>query len=148
MQAFRTKIGNYELQGYEYGDSKQPVLVCLHGMTGDSKSFLGLIDFLKHDFRLIFIDGPGHGESDPFDREEDYSFSSLAKLIHQIVEEKTPEPYYILGHSWGADIALQIARRFPEKIEGLILLDGGYVFPEHARGDDRRESADRLGRLH
>lgn len=40
----------------------------------------------------------------------------------------------MLGHSWGADLALHFAKIYPNEIIGIILIDGGYVFPEHVDG--------------
>lgn len=44
MKEFKEIVDSYTFHGYEVGDSSLPTLVCLHGMTGDSKSFLALAD--------------------------------------------------------------------------------------------------------
>ncbi|BCB05120.1 alpha/beta fold hydrolase [Bacillus sp. KH172YL63] len=46
----------------------------------------------------------------------------------------TSEAVYVLGHSWGADLSLHIGATFPDRIKGLTLIDGGYVFPEMVVG--------------
>jgi pimeloyl-ACP methyl ester carboxylesterase len=134
LKEFKKTIDNHTFCGYECGDSSLPSLVCLHGMTGDSKTFLGLIEYLKEEFHLILLDSPGHGETEPLKDEDDYRFSSLVKLMNKVVQQLTDTPFYILGHSWGADLALHFAKVFPEKVKGVILIDGGYVFPEHING--------------
>ncbi|WLD92864.1 alpha/beta fold hydrolase [Alkalihalobacillus sp. AL-G] len=131
MKEFRKIVDNYTFHGYESGDGNLPSIVCLHGMTGDSKSFLGLNEYLKNNFHLIFLDLPGHGETSSLKLEEDYKFSSLVKRIYSVIQKVTNEPFYILGHSWGADLSLNFAVTYPDKIKGVILIDGGYVFPEH-----------------
>ena len=115
-------------------DKSLPVLVCLHGMTGDSRSFWELKNHLMEDFDLILLDLPGHGDTDPLPSEEDYHFTSLSKRIFELIQTRTHENFYIMGHSWGADLALHIAKEFPDRIEGLVLIDGGYVFPEMVEG--------------
>ena len=130
MKEFTKIVDHHTFHGYEFGDRSFPSLICLHGMTGDSKSFTELVDYLLDDFHLILLDSPGHGETDPLQKDEDYSFSSLAKRLYNVIETIVDESFYILGHSWGADLALHMAKLVPTKVKGVILLDGGYVFPE------------------
>jgi len=134
LKEFKITVDNYTFHGYELGDDSRPLLVCLHGMTGDSKSFSGLNEYLVNDFHLILLDNPGHGETDPLKLEKDYKFSSLVKRINQVIQKISNKPFYMLGHSWGADLALNFTKIYPNKIRGLILIDGGYVFPEHVDG--------------
>ncbi|MFJ7730894.1 alpha/beta fold hydrolase [Lysinibacillus sp. NPDC097231] len=134
MKEFKITVDNYTFHGYELGDDSRPLLVCLHGMTGDSKSFSGLNKYLVNDFHLILLDNPGHGETDSLKLEKDYTFSSLVKRINQVIQKISNKPFYMLGHSWGADLALNFTKIYPNKIIGLILIDGGYVFPEHVDG--------------
>lgn len=134
MKKFQIAVDGNTFHGCEIGDNSLPSLVCLHGMTGDLNSFSGLIEYLINDFHLILIDNPGHGETESLKLEEDYMFSSLAKSIYQVIQMITTDPFYMLGHSWGADICLNAAKIFPAKVSGVILLDGGYAFPEHVDG--------------
>jgi pimeloyl-ACP methyl ester carboxylesterase len=134
VKEFNVSVDNYTFHGFELGDNGSPSLVCFHGMTGDSNSFLGLIEYLKEDFHLILLDLPGHGETDALKSEEDYRFSSLVKRIYQVIQKLINRSFYILGHSWGADLALNCAKIYRDKIKGLILIDGGYAFPEEING--------------
>ncbi|AIF45303.1 alpha/beta fold hydrolase [Virgibacillus sp. SK37] len=134
MKGFKETVDDYTFRGYEFGDNSLPSLVCLHGLTVDSKSFFGLIEYLIDDFHLILLDNPGHGETQLLNLEQDYRFSSLAKRIYKVLQKITNELFYILGHSWGADLALNFTKIFPNKIKGVILVDGGYVFPEQVDG--------------
>ncbi|MFD2923164.1 alpha/beta fold hydrolase [Halobacillus naozhouensis] len=134
MKEFNVMVDNHSFKAYEFGDNRLPSLVCLHGMTGDSNSFLELREYLFEDFHIIILDLPGHGETNPLKLERDYRFTSLAKRIYRVIHTLVNSTFYILGHSWGADLALHTAKEFPDKIEGLVLIDGGYVFPEMAEG--------------
>ncbi|REB05486.1 alpha/beta hydrolase [Sporosarcina sp. BI001-red] len=134
MKKFQIAVDGTTFHGCEYGDNSLPSLVCLHGMTGDLNSFYGLIEYLKNDFHLILIDNAGHGETESLKLEEDYMFSSLAKSMYQVIQKITNKPFYMLGHSWGADLCLSVAKIFPTQVKGVILLDGGYAFPEHVDG--------------
>ncbi|WP_456279119.1 alpha/beta fold hydrolase [Bacillus sp. AK128] len=134
MNEFKITKNNHTYHGYEFGDKKNPTLICLHGMTGDAKSFLGIIEFLSKDFHFILLDNPGHGETEPLINEEDYWFSSLANRMDEVITPIVNKPFYILGHSWGADLALNYTKVFPQRVKGVILIDGGYNFPENVEG--------------
>ncbi|MGF9977854.1 alpha/beta fold hydrolase [Viridibacillus arvi] len=134
LKEFKITVDNHVFHGYEFGENSLPSLVCLHGMTGDLKSFSGLIEYLINDFHLILLDNPGHGETSPLELEDDYRFSALVNRIYRVIQKITNKPFYILGHSLGSDLALNFAKIHPNKIIGLILIDGGYVFPEHVDG--------------
>ncbi|MBW3111731.1 alpha/beta hydrolase [Bacillus sp. MCCB 382] len=137
MRELIVTVGGHSFTTYEIGDKHLPTLVCLHGMTGDSKSFIELTGYLRNDFHLILLDLPGHGETKPLPHEEDYLFTTLAKRIMGVIRRAASKPVYVLGHSWGGDLSLHMAKLFPEQIEGLILIDGGYVFPEMVEGYTR-----------
>jgi len=85
LKDFEKTVDDYTFHGYEIGDSSLPTIVCLHGLTADSKSFFGLIEYLKNDFHLILLDNPGHGESQSLNLEQDYMFSSIAKRIYRVI---------------------------------------------------------------
>ncbi|MDN7243904.1 alpha/beta fold hydrolase [Planococcus shenhongbingii] len=117
---------------YEYGDAKNPSVVCLHGLAGNGLySFEELVFLLEGKFHLIVLDSPGHGKTSPFSEEDNYLFSNLATWIHQMIEKIVSGPFYIMGHSWGGDAALHFTRFYPEKVLGLVLLDGGFTFPQN-----------------
>lgn len=117
---------------YEYGDAKNQSVVCLHGLAGNGLySFEELVFLLEGKFHLIVLDSPGHGKTSPFSEEDNYLFSNLATWIHQVIKKIVSGPFYIMGHSWGADAALHFTRFYPEKVLGLVLLDGGFTFPHN-----------------
>lgn len=117
---------------YEYGDAKNPSIVCLHGLAGNGLySFEELSFLLEKNFHLIVVDSPGHGKTSPLPKKNDYLFSNLATWLHQVIEKIISEPFYMMGHSWGADMALHYTRFYPQKVLGLIMLDGGFTFPQN-----------------
>lgn len=117
---------------YEVGDRRNSLIVCLHGLAGNALyAFDQLSTLLEKDFHLILVDLPGHGLTSPLSMENDYLFSSLAQWLQNLIRQINDKPFYILGHSWGADIALHYSKFFPKSILGVILLDGGYTFPDN-----------------
>ena len=132
MENHLLKIDEMEVNYYEWGSLDKPTIVLLHGLAGSALySFFELTQHLENQFHLIIIDQPGHGKSTPFTNEEDYLFSNFAKWYDKVFNQLLGKPFYILGHSWGADVALHYTKLFPDKIKGVILLDGGFTFPEY-----------------
>ncbi|QHJ71849.1 alpha/beta fold hydrolase [Planococcus halotolerans] len=116
----------------EYGDINRPTIVCLHGLAGNGLySFDELSGYLEDHFHLIVLDMPGHGRTSPLPNEEDYLYSNLAKWLQDVLNIITNKPFFIIGHSWGADAALHFTRHFPDNVQGLILLDGAFTFPQN-----------------
>jgi pimeloyl-ACP methyl ester carboxylesterase len=116
---------------YVGGNRDKPTIVCLHGLAGSATySFSELSEKLAEHFHLFLIDQPGHGKTASFLNEEDYLFSNLATWYEKVFDALVAEPFYILGHSWGADVALHYASHYPTKVKGVVLLDGAFTFPE------------------
>lgn len=92
---------------YEYGDKNNHTIVCFHGLAGNGYySFTEITVLLENDFHLIIFDSPGHGETSSFNNESDYLFSKLAMWYQRMIQHVVSRPFYVMGHSWGADLAL------------------------------------------
>jgi pimeloyl-ACP methyl ester carboxylesterase len=129
MKQTSYSMGNQRVHYKTTGDPDRPALVCLHGLTGSSESYLELADRLESDFYLFMFDQPGHGQTSPLP--QDYLFSTLADYYKHIFDHVIGKSFYLLGHSWGGDTALHFASRYPEDVKGLILMDGGFTFPHY-----------------
>ncbi len=129
MDKMFLSVGNQRVYYQKAGDPRKPVLVCLHGLTGSSESFIELSERLESDFHLFMFDQPGHGQTHPLPH--DYLFSTLTGYYKTIFDRLIGKPFYLLEHSWGGDTALHYASHFPQYVKGLILLDGGFTFPHY-----------------
>lgn len=119
---------------YEYGNKNNPTIVCFHGLAGNGYySFAEIAVLLENDFHLIIFDSPGHGETASFDNENEYLFSEIAKWYQRVIEQVAPGQFYGMGHSWGADLALHYTKHYPDAVLGIILLDGGFTFPQNQK---------------
>ena len=36
----------------------------------------------------------------------------------------------VLGHSWGGNVAISVAEHFPERVNALVMIDGGFFYPQ------------------
>ncbi|WP_227470259.1 alpha/beta fold hydrolase [Massilia sp. YMA4] len=106
-----------------------PVVVLLHGNGASSLDFelSGLVDMLAQHHRVIAFDRPGFGYSER-PRSTIWTPSEQAALLGSALRQLGAEPAYVVGHSWGALVALAMATETPRLVKGLVLL-GGYYYP-------------------
>ena len=104
-------------------------LVLLHGngsMIQDFESS-GLIDLASKDYRVIVFDRPGFGYSDR-PRNVAWNHAAQADLIASALHQLGVTQAIVLGHSWGASVAVALALKYPKLVQGLILASG-YYYP-------------------
>jgi pimeloyl-ACP methyl ester carboxylesterase len=126
MKRYFNNIGNQHIHITEWGNKHNPVIFCLHGLGSTSLSFIEIAEQLKEEYRLIAIDAPGHGRTSPFDHEEEYEMPRLADWLNKLLNQLEIEQFYFLSHSWGSYVALYYLMKYPERVKGSILIDGGY----------------------
>lgn len=126
MNRYFINEGNNVVHISEWGKRDAPVIFCLHGLGSTSFSFIEIAEELKEDFRIIAVDAPGHGKTPPFERAEDYEMPSMVMWLDSILKLLEIKKFYFLSHSWGSCVSLYYIHRFPQKVNGAILIDGGY----------------------
>jgi len=104
-----------------------PDLVLVHGAGGSLRDFtFDLVARLADRYRVIAIDRPGHGWTDaadadgvPFD-----SPQAQAALLQAAARQLGAENPLVLGHSFGASVAMAWAVTQPGTLAGVVLLAG------------------------
>jgi pimeloyl-ACP methyl ester carboxylesterase len=107
-------------------------LILLHGMGSLSADFAtSVLDALAAEHRVIAFDRPGYGYSARPGRMA-WAPGRQARLIHMAATRLGVERPIILGHSWGALVALAYALMYPQQTAAVVLL-GGCFFPIERR---------------
>jgi pimeloyl-ACP methyl ester carboxylesterase len=104
-------------------------LVLLHGngsMIQDFESS-GLVNMAAKNYRVIVIDRPGFGHSSR-PRNVIWTPDAQAQLIRRALDRLGVSQAIVLGHSWGASVAVALALKFPDFVRGLVLASG-YYYP-------------------
>lgn len=73
----------------------------------------------------VAVDQRGHGRASQSD--DGYDFTTLAGDLAAVVEATVDRPVVAVGQSWGANVVLEFAARFPDRVVGLGLVDGGFI---------------------
>ena len=104
-------------------------LVLLHGNGSMIQDFdcSGLIDLAARNYRVLVIDRPGFGHSDR-PRNVVWTPAAQAELINGALRQLGVSHAIVLGHSWGASVAIALALKFPKLVQGLVLASG-YYYP-------------------
>ena len=99
-------------------------LIVLHGGPGlDHHEFADYLDPLCDQFRLILVDMRAQGQSDMCS-EETWSLEQMARDVVSLVNGLDLDQYAVLGHSYGAFVALQHAVDFPGAAAHTIVSGG------------------------
>ncbi len=101
-----------------------PDVILLHGLGGNLAIwFLYLVDQLRSSFRLTAVDLRGHGKSDM--PPTGYTTADMAKDLAGLMDALEIPRAHIIGHSFGADIALHFTILHPERVDRLVVLEPG-----------------------
>ena len=104
-------------------------LVLLHGNGGmiEDLTCSGLVDLAARHYRVLAFDRPGYGHSA---RPGCWTWNADAQadLIVGALEQLGIDRPVVLGHSWGASVAMAMALRHPAALGGVVLVSG-YYFP-------------------
>jgi pimeloyl-ACP methyl ester carboxylesterase len=107
----------------DWGGDGQPIIL-LHGLASSCRIWDFTAPILAEQFRVVALDQRGHGLSD---RPGSYTFVEVTADLAGLIEALGLERPVIVGHSWGAGVALRFAADRPEITAGIALIDGGFV---------------------
>lgn len=106
-------------------------VVFLHGYAGGLVSWTFTQPALAARFRTLSFDLKGFGLTDKF--EGDYSLAAEADLLAHLMDQKGMERAHLVAHSWGSAVALEFARRYPQRVDRIVLT-GGFVYEDQLNG--------------
>ncbi len=109
----------------EAGDPSKPALVLFHGFPTSSQMYKKVLHGLKDQFYLVAPDYPGFGESSaPSADEFTYTFDNLASVMDKFLEKKGLKSYTLMIQDYGAPVGFRIALAHPERVTGLVVMNG------------------------
>ena len=101
-----------------------PDLVMLHGLSGNLAVWhLRMVPLLQEHFRVTTYDLRGHGNSSM--PPSGYTTRNMATDLCALLDELGIAQADIVGHSFGADIALHFALIHPNRVRRLALIEPG-----------------------
>ncbi|MBT8146963.1 MAG: alpha/beta fold hydrolase [Gammaproteobacteria bacterium] len=120
-----------ELNFTQFSDTGKPLII-LHGLFGNLKNWNWQARELAADFSVYALDLRNHGES-PHSNAMDYQV--MADDVLEFIESNALEEVYLLGHSMGGKVAMQLALDNPHRVNKLLVADIAPVAYGEERGD-------------
>ena len=99
------------------GDSK---VVLLHGLFGSGNNLGQIARGLREDHQVHSVDLPDHGRSEWLPQA---SIQGYAHCVAAWMDDQQLMNCFVIGHSLGGKIAMQLAINRPELIQRLVILD-------------------------
>lgn len=104
-----------------------PTVLLIHGVGLRAEAWGGQLQGLMHNCRVIAIDMPGHGESPRLADKPD--LTDFTDAIAAVLSS----PAVVIGHSFGAMIALDMAARYPKRVRAVGAFNGIHQRDPRAR---------------
>jgi pimeloyl-ACP methyl ester carboxylesterase len=105
------------------GPRDAPAIVLLHGSNADLHTWDPWVAALKGQYRVIRFDQVGHGLTGP-DPKHDYSRGNYVADILEVADRLGLRQFILGGNSMGGKHALAFAVAHPDRVSGLVLVDG------------------------
>ncbi len=109
-----------------YGDRMAPV-VLLHGLS-QQRHFWDPVIRRMRSRPVTAPDQRGHGDND-LPEDADYSLDACATDVVALLDDQRWPRAVVIGHSWGASVALRAAAQAPDRVAAVGLVDGGLWSP-------------------
>lgn len=108
------------------------VLASGWGTANPYVDYYPLYEKLSPNTKFAVYDRFGYGYSDRTDKKRDVD--TVADELHELLEVSGQKPPYVLvGHSLGSLETLRFAQKYPDEVQGIVMIDGGS--PEHYAND-------------
>jgi pimeloyl-ACP methyl ester carboxylesterase len=130
IDSLHAPVAGGELAAVRFGDgdASLPVVLAVHGITGTSRAWIAVARELAGRASLIAPDLRGRGASNQLSAP--YGIAAhVADLIGLLDELGITQLPLLLGHSLGAYICARLAADHAERVDKLMLIDGGLTLP-------------------
>ncbi len=130
MQPQTLQVGSQTIAFYQSTGTGPPALL-VHGNSSSGLSFRRQLEGpLGDEFRLVAIDLPGHGQSEPAaDPPSTYTLPGYASIVVGVAEQLGLEEAVFVGWSLGGHIVLEASDRLPKAAGFLIFGTPPIGFP-------------------
>ena len=117
--------------------SSGPVVMLVHSSASGARQWRRLMDELKDQFRVRAVNLFGYGETPPWPGSATQSLDDQAQLVEAALPRDADE-IHLVGHSFGACVAMKAAARLDGRIAKLVLLEAN---PFSLLAQGRRDEA-------
>ena len=106
---------------YNVNGKGQPALIFVSGWGGKKDDFFNQVDYFSSSYQIVCIDMPGFGKSG--NNRVEWTMSNYAKDVISVMDHHKIEEAVLVGQSMGGIVMLEVAKKIPGRIIGVIPLD-------------------------
>jgi pimeloyl-ACP methyl ester carboxylesterase len=106
---------------YDVRGSGRTALVFVHCWTCNRDYYREQLDRFASRYRVVSLDLAGHGASGK--NRAAWSVLGFAGDVQAVIEKLGLERVILVGHSMGGPVSLEVARRLPNRVRGIVCLD-------------------------
>jgi pimeloyl-ACP methyl ester carboxylesterase len=110
-----------------------PPVVFIHGLSGSWQNWLEQLPVFARDHRVITFDLPGFGASEM--PREKITIRGYGRFVDALLDELGVSSGAVVGNSMGGFIGIELAIRFPERVERLVLVSAAGLSIEYLRNE-------------
>jgi pimeloyl-ACP methyl ester carboxylesterase len=110
-----------------------PPIVFIHGLSGSWQNWLEQLPVFAREHRVITFDLPGFGVSEM--PAQKITISGYGRFVDALLDELEVGSAAIVGNSMGGFIGMELAIRFPERAERLVLVSAAGLSIEYLRNE-------------
>ena len=120
------EVRDLRVRYLDWGGDGPPVLA-LHGLASSAHWFDLVAPLLRDRYRIVAPDQRGHGQTTQ--APGGYDWRSLSSDAVSLMDHLGTSRAVVMGHSWGANVAINVAAEFPDRVDSLMLIEGGFFTP-------------------
>ena len=115
------KLSGTSLEYFESGSGQSVVLV--HGSASDHRTWEHQVKAFSDKYRVINYSRRYHWPNQPIAEGAEYAMSDQVDDLEQLIRSCSISQAHIVGHSYGAYLALMVAIRNPSLVGSLVLAE-------------------------
>lgn len=121
----RPEMGGLRVQTHQWPGEKRP-FVLVHGLSSNLETWAAVARALAAaGHRVITLNQRGHGRSDK--PQSGYDFATISEDLHRLLDLLELDAPILAGQSWGGNVMLDFAARFPGRAHAFAFVDGGVL---------------------
>jgi 3-oxoadipate enol-lactonase len=117
VQDIPTGLGRLRVRSIGHGQA----LVFWSSLLMDARMWMAQARYFSPRYRVILIDPPGHGDSEPLTRA--FTFAECAHSIREVLDAMDIEQCHFVGNSWGGMIGGTFTALYPSRIGAAVLMN-------------------------
>ena len=118
----------FYLKNFTTLDKKKPILVFNYGLVCSNHHWKYQADFFdSKGYQIVMHDYRGHFQSSGKNDISKITFQQLSKDVHDLCQFLGIKKAILLGHSMGVNVSLQLAKDYPNLVQGMVLISGTFM---------------------